>query len=64
MERDVDQVCCRRVIGRAVSKTVIHPARLLTAASNDRDGWEMNALALDGNVYLEDHVTDEAIDRK
>jgi RAT1-interacting protein len=43
---------------------MLHSARLLTAAFNDRDGWEMNALALDGNVYLEDHVTDEAINRK
>ncbi|KAJ9106149.1 hypothetical protein QFC21_001292 [Naganishia friedmannii] len=31
--------------------------RFLTAAFSDRDSWEMNAVAFDGNVYLEDHVT-------
>ncbi|GHJ88422.1 hypothetical protein NliqN6_4824 [Naganishia liquefaciens] len=34
--------------------------RLLVAAFTDRDSWEMNALAFDGNVYLEDHVTRDA----
>lgn len=34
--------------------------RLLVAAYTDRDSWEMNAVAFDGNVYLEDHFTREA----
>jgi hypothetical protein len=34
--------------------------RLLVAAFTDRDSWEMNALAFDGNVYLEDHVNARA----
>ncbi|KAJ9124109.1 hypothetical protein QFC22_000904 [Naganishia vaughanmartiniae] len=33
--------------------------RFLTAAFSDRDTWEMNAVAFDGNVYLEDHLTRE-----
>jgi hypothetical protein len=41
-----------------------HHSRLLTAAYNDRDGWEMNAMALDGNVYLEDSVSPDAVERR
>ncbi|KAJ9109885.1 hypothetical protein QFC19_001864 [Naganishia cerealis] len=36
-----------------------YACRLLTAAFSDRDTWEMNAVAFNGNVYLEDHVTKE-----
>jgi hypothetical protein len=38
----------------------IHESRLLVAAYTDRDSWEMNAVAFDGNVYLEDHFTTKA----
>lgn len=38
----------------------VHESRLLVAAFTDRDSWEMNAVAFDGNVYLEDHFTREA----
>jgi RAT1-interacting protein len=27
----------------------------MTAPFEDRDGWEMTALALDGSVYIEQH---------
>jgi hypothetical protein len=30
--------------------------RLLISAYEEKESWEMNAVALDGNVYLEDNV--------
>jgi RAT1-interacting protein len=29
--------------------------RIMTAPFEDREGWEMTAMALDGSVYLELH---------
>lgn len=43
-----------------VAAPSIPKIRLLVAAFTDRDSWEMNALAFDGNVYLEDHLTKDA----
>ncbi|WWD21178.1 hypothetical protein CI109_105662 [Kwoniella shandongensis] len=34
--------------------------RIMTAPFEDRDGWEMTAIALDGSVYLEEHDPPES----
>ena len=32
--------------------------RILTAPYEERDSWEMNAMLVDGTLYLEEHVSD------
>ncbi|OCH88558.1 RAI1-domain-containing protein [Obba rivulosa] len=38
--------------------------KILTAPYEDRDGWEMNVMQVDGTLYLEEHVSDAKLIEK
>ena len=38
--------------------------RILTAPYEDRDGWELNVMSVNGTLYFEEHLTDERLKAK
>jgi RAT1-interacting protein len=38
--------------------------RILTAPYEDREGWEMNVMQVNGTMYLEDHTSEEKLKEK
>ena len=38
--------------------------RIVTAPYEEREGWELEAMVRDGTVYLQEHLTDQALDAK
>jgi hypothetical protein len=36
----------------------------MTAPYEERDGWEMNVMVVDGTMYLEEHLTDDKLKEK
>ncbi|ESK95351.1 protein rai1 [Moniliophthora roreri MCA 2997] len=51
--KDVSVVAWRGVI-----------TRIMTAPYEERDGWEMNVMVMDGTMYLEEHLTDDKLHEK
>uniref|UniRef100_A0A0W0FGQ7 Decapping nuclease n=1 Tax=Moniliophthora roreri TaxID=221103 RepID=A0A0W0FGQ7_MONRR len=51
--KDVSVVAWRGVI-----------TRIITAPYEERDGWEMNVMVMDGTMYLEEHLTDDKLHEK
>jgi len=38
--------------------------RILTSPYEDRDGWDLNAMYVNGTLYLEEHLSDERLGEK
>lgn len=38
--------------------------RILAAPYEERDGWALNVMLVDGTLYLEEHLTDEQLAQK
>lgn len=36
----------------------------MTAPYEDRDGWDLNVMLVNGTLYLEEHVSEEKIKEK
>jgi RAT1-interacting protein len=38
--------------------------RILTAPYEERDGWEMNVMCVNGTMYFEDHISETKLAEK
>ena len=38
--------------------------RILTAPYEEREGWQLNVMCVNGTLYLEDHISDAKLLRK
>lgn len=45
-------ICCYSIV------------RILTAPYENRDGWEMNVMNVDGTLYFEEHLTEAKLQEK
>ena len=43
---------------------LIFDERILTSPYEDRDGWDINVMCVDGTLYLEEHLSDEKLREK
>ena len=44
-----------------LSITIVLFNRILIAPYENRDGWELNVMFINGTLYLEEHATEERL---
>lgn len=52
---------CHHEVSAGVLRLIHHVdarSRILTAPYEDRDGWELNVMSVNGTLYLEEHLSE------